>query len=315
MADGSTQTFTDPDGYAAAIGDARLNLTMTGAGAFRAEITSLQLQHLKLYRCCESLPRIGYLSLSPKLTFLSFPINAMSATFSGSSVQIGDIIFHGPGERVHQRFNGGCQWGLIALPAQHFADCSEALLGRSFVSPGISKVVRPPRTEKARFQHLFRQACHLAEARRKIAELPEVARALEQDMLHAIVHCLAGGVPGEALKARNHHAAVMVRFEEALSKLADGRPNMSRLCAEVGVAERTLRMCCAEFLGMSPTRYVLLQRLNKARAALQRANPSTTSVAEIARDHQFLELGRFAVTYRVTFGESPSVTLQRDTRT
>jgi hypothetical protein len=31
-----------------------------------------------------------------------------------------------------------------------------------------------------------------------------------------------------------------------------------------------------------------------------------------ARDHQFLELGRFAVTYRTTFGESPSVTLQRD---
>ena len=70
----------------------------------------------------------------------------------------------------------------------------------------------------------------------------------------------------------------------------------------------------AEFLGISPTRYVLLQRLNKARAALRRANPSTASVAEIARDHQFLELGRFAVTYRNTFGESPSVTLQREPR-
>jgi hypothetical protein len=31
--------------------------------------------------------------------------------------------------------------------------------------------------------------------------------------------------------------------------------------------------------------------------------------------HQFLELGRFAVTYRITFGEPPSVTLQRDLRT
>jgi hypothetical protein len=33
---------------------------------------------------------------------------------------------------------------------------------------------------------------------------------------------------------------------------------------------------------------------------------------EIARDHQFLELERFAVTYRTTFGESPSATLHRD---
>jgi transcriptional regulator GlxA family with amidase domain len=70
-------------------------------------------------------------------------------------------------------------------------------------------------------------------------------------------------------------------------------------------------MCCVESLGVSPTRYLLLQRLNRARAALRRADPSTTSVAEIARNNQFLEFGRFAVTYRTIFGELPSVTLQR----
>jgi transcriptional regulator GlxA family with amidase domain len=75
------------------------------------------------------------------------------------------------------------------------------------------------------------------------------------------------------------------------------------------VPERTLRSCCAEFLGVSPMRYLLLQRLNKARSALRRADPSTTSVTQIARSHQFRELGRFAVTYRTTFGETPSATL------
>jgi transcriptional regulator GlxA family with amidase domain len=48
-----------------------------------------------------------------------------------------------------------------------------------------------------------------------------------------------------------------------------------------------------------------------ARSALLRADPATTSVAEIARKHQFLELGRFAVTYRTIFGEMPSTTLRR----
>jgi transcriptional regulator GlxA family with amidase domain len=86
---------------------------------------------------------------------------------------------------------------------------------------------------------------------------------------------------------------------------------MPKLCAKIGVTERTLRTCCVEFLGVSPTRYLLLRRLNEARAAL-RADPSTVSVAQVARNHQFLELGRFAVTYRTTFGESPSKTLQRD---
>ena len=62
---------------------------------------------------------------------------------------------------------------------------------------------------------------------------------------------------------------------------------------------------------MSPTRYHLLRRLNMARSALQRADPETASVAEIARNHQFLELGRFAVAYRAIFGEMPSFTLRR----
>jgi hypothetical protein len=73
-------------------------------------------------------------------------------------------------------------------------------------------------------------------------------------------------------------------------------------------------MCCAEFLGVSPIRYLLLQRLNRARAALRRATPSTASVAEVARNNQFLEFGRFAVTYRSIFSESPSTTLQRDSQ-
>jgi transcriptional regulator GlxA family with amidase domain len=131
-------------------------------------------------------------------------------------------------------------------------------------------------------------------------------------MLHAVVHCLAADDAGDIVKTRRRHAAVMVRFEEVLTKHIDRKPNMQALCAEVGVAERTLRMCCAEVLGVSPTRYLLLRRLNRARAALRRADPSTATVAEVARNNQFLEFGRFAVTYRSIFGESPSTTLQRN---
>jgi transcriptional regulator GlxA family with amidase domain len=68
-------------------------------------------------------------------------------------------------------------------------------------------------------------------------------------------------------------------------------------------------------IGISPTRYLLMRRLNRVRDALQRANPRDISVSEIARDNQFLEFGRFAVTYRRIFGESPSSTLQRDCQT
>jgi AraC-like DNA-binding protein len=312
MAEGGTLRFGDPDGYAAAFTNLRLNLTITGGGDFKSQLTWLKLKFLQVYRCRESLPRIGYISFSPEPIFLSFPINAASPVFGGIAVRNGNMVFHSRGERVHQRFSGLCQWGLVALSAEQLASSYKALTGQTIAMPRESTLIKPPRVAVLIFQRLFAQICNLAEDDKKLIERPEVARALEQEMFHAIINCLAASEPEHNRKTRLQHADVMTRFEEVLSKHSDRKFSIPALCAEIGVAERTLRMCCSEFLGVSPTKYVLLQRLNRARAALRRADPFSMTVAEVARNHHFLELGRFAVTYRTTFGESPSTTLQRD---
>jgi AraC-like DNA-binding protein len=314
MAEGGTFVFSDPDAYAAGSGDARVNLTVTGAGDFRARLTRLKLTHLEIFRFRESLPRIAYISLPPEPIYLSFPVGKTAPIFDGFALRSGDMVLHSRGERMHQRSSGDCQWGMISASPEQLANCGKALIGRPIEWPQASKIHRPSRAEISRFQRLFRQACHLAETRRKLIERPEVARALEQEMLHAIVNCLVAGEAEDDTRTRHHHAAVMIRFEEALRERIDQKLNIPSLCAEMGVPERTLRMCCGEFLGVSPMRYHLLQRLNKARSALRRADPSTASVTQIARNHQFVELGRFAVTYRTTFGETPSTTLERARR-
>jgi transcriptional regulator GlxA family with amidase domain len=103
----------------------------------------------------------------------------------------------------------------------------------------------------------------------------------------------------------------MVRFEEVLAAHPNQPLHISELCELIGVTERTLRSCCAEFLGISPSRYVLLRRLKRVQVALPDADPATPSVAEIASGRGFTELGRFAGAYRIAFGESPSTTLRR----
>lgn len=314
MAEGGTFTFNDPDGYAAAFGEVRFKLTITGAGDFAARLTSLRLRHLALYHCREDLPRIAHMTLPAGQIFLSFPAGNMASTFNGSVLRNGGMILHARGGRTHHRIEAKNHWGLISVSLEHLASHSSALTGEPFVPPCADRILRPTRANAARFRELFAQACHLSEGGQGLIERCEVARALGQEMLHAIIHCLSEDGGDDTSKARYQHAVVMARFEEILSTHIDEKLSMPRLSAELGVPERTLRTCCAEILGMSPTRYILLQRLNKARSALQQADPSTVSVAEIARNHQFLELGRFAVTYRTTFGESPSTTLQREAR-
>ncbi len=312
MAENGTATFANPDDYQAGIGDASVNLIVTGGGGFNARLTWLNLRRFHVLRGCENLPRIAFISLLPAQVFVSFPANAGAPlTYDGFGLKFGDVVFHSRGERMHQRTSGESQWGLISLPPEQLAACGKALTGLRIASPPVGRVLRPSRSDAVRLLRLYSRACRLAETRHKLIANPEVARALEQELLHALVNCLiADDVSGNP-KTRRHHTDIMVRFEDALSTLRGPQLNMPALCAAIDVPERTLRVCCAEFLGMSPTRYLLLRRLNRARSALRRADPANASIAEIARSCQFQEPGRFAVTYRTIFGEMPSSTLRR----
>jgi transcriptional regulator GlxA family with amidase domain len=158
---------------------------------------------------------------------------------------------------------------------------------------------------------LHARISRLAETKPKIVSHFEVARAIEPGLIQMLVTCLTTASARGGSHAKRRHARIMVRFEEVLAEHLSRPLRMPELCALVAVSERTLRSCCAEFLGMSPTQYVLLRRLKEVRRELRDANRNMVSVAEVARRFGFAELGRFAETYRATFGEAPSATLQR----
>jgi transcriptional regulator GlxA family with amidase domain len=139
----------------------------------------------------------------------------------------------------------------------------------------------------------------------------EVARAIEQGLIQALVTCLTTASARTDGYAKRRHAMIMVRFEEVLAEHLSRPLHMPELCELIVVSARTLRSCCAEFLGISPTQYVLLRRLKEVHGALRDADPDKVNVAEVAHRFGFTELGRFAGTYRATFGEAPSTTLQR----
>ena len=108
-----------------------------------------------------------------------------------------------------------------------------------------------------------------------------------------------------------HYDTIVAMFEEYLEANPNTPLYLPEICAAIGVAERTLRGACEQHLGMGPIRYLSLRRMHLVRRALLQAIPSTTTITRIATDHGFWELGRFSVTYRALFGETPSATLQR----
>jgi AraC-like DNA-binding protein len=103
----------------------------------------------------------------------------------------------------------------------------------------------------------------------------------------------------------------MRRFERILEANPNEPLYITDVCASIGVTDRTLRLHCQDHLGMNPQRYLWLRRMHLARRALALADGTVKTVTEIANDHGFGELGRFAVSYRKLYGEAPSVTLRR----
>ena len=81
---------------------------------------------------------------------------------------------------------------------------------------------------------------------------------------------------------------------------------MSEFSRASGVSERTLERLFKNAFGITPSAYIKTLRLHKARTELARKTIYNKSIAQIAMDQGFSHLGRFSVSYREHFGQSPS---------
>ena len=202
-----------------------------------------------------------------------------------------------------------CIWSVIALDPAQLEYYARAISGKPFSPPAGGQILRPSARDTARLRRLHAQICRLAETKPRILSHSEVARALEQDLIHALVTCLtAASSRGEGY-AKGDNANIMIRLGEVLGERLGEPLRMPLLCQLIGVTERALRTSCSEFIGVSPTRYVLLRRLRQARIALRDGNPDAVNIAELACHFGFPQLGRFTSAYCAVFGETPSTTL------
>lgn len=306
-----TATFTDPDEYRLSVPGATIDLVLTGSDRFRARVTWVNLPRLALALVEESVGRIAVVSLSSKRVFVSFPLRGDPLPiWNGVEVRPGEMVLHGRGERFHQRTTKGARWGLVSLTEHDLAGYGRALLQERLVLPQAMAFLRPPSRVGADFGRLHRQACRLAQTKPDVTAHPEVARALAQGLIHALVSCVTAR-PVRECTTGQHCAEIMDRFEQVLALHRGGPPPTAERCAAVGASERTLRACCSAFLGIGPVGYDRLRRLNMVHSALLRSDGATTTIAMVAREHGFAEPRRFAAAYRAVFGESPAATLER----
>jgi AraC-like DNA-binding protein len=304
--------FTDPFPYQAAIRAADVELYPTTRGEFRAELTQINLNQLWMQRFHEKLPEVYASKIRPGRRVIGFLTAEHQPVMQhcGMDLSPHDIVICNH-DVMHQRTQGDCCFGAMSLTTNDFDAACRSISGHEFSEPPLKHLVRPSPDLMSRLVKLHDMVGQLAKATPDILALPEVARALEHELVHLMIRCLTEGASSGMTTGGRRHDAIVARFEEFMEAKPDTPLYLTEICAAIGVTERTLRVSCEEHLGMGPIRYLSLRRMYLVRRALLRADPSTATVTRIVTDHGFWELGRFSVSYRTLFGESPSESLRR----
>jgi AraC-like DNA-binding protein len=132
--------------------------------------------------------------------------------------------------------------------------------------------------------------------------------SLVRGFLLAAEHSHRDALTGDERLAvpRAIRAAVEILEEEAHLPLT-----VSSIAARCHVSVRSLQQGFRRYLGMSPMAYLREVRLRRAHQSLLDSDPSIASVASVAYNWGFTNLGRFAAAHTARYDEPPAATLRR----
>src|ERR1700746_2773599 len=193
MPSSAVRTFTEPDHYAAAIRNAKAEMTVTGRGQFAAKLIQIDFDRLWMQRFSESLPRIAHSAHIGRaiVTFRTRP--GPSLLWGGAEMRPTHIVRHSERESAFQHSSGSTNFAAMSLPIEDMAAIGTAMAGCDLTPPKEMLIYTPIPQAMAKLQRLHGAAAQLAGDAPEIITHPEAARGLEQALIEALVGCLSTG--------------------------------------------------------------------------------------------------------------------------
>lgn len=264
-----TSVFSNLNDFAEALRSLGIvHLAATGPGEFRARLTRVELQHLRIWSAGEHVPRIGFHETPTDVLLVLFAIGDQPApVWGGVHLTEGELLTCFPHHRFHVRTEGPCRWGAVSLPAEEFRAYFSELTGEVLATPVLAQRWRPPAMAGKRFMRLHAAAARAAQVRPNRIVDPEAAHGMEQQVIHSLVGCLSVQ-PTDALGLPMCQSVVS-DLENILQHHVERQVDVTALSAALAISPGRLRRCCKEILGISPAAYVHLHLSGGARRASQ----------------------------------------------
>ncbi len=313
MSRSTLAVFSEANDFRAALKDTGYGgLVVNSDGTFRAQLTRITLDGMELAAGEERQPRVAFIVVPPRSVRVTLPLSGgTSLICSGGPILPSEIVTHSAGYRFHERTNGPCRWNTMSVLTRDLATAGHVMGGSRFALPAGERRWRPGPGALRLLTGLHRNAVHATAGHPSLPVNDQAAHGLEQQLIGALVECLTVEATDSGCPARRQQTETMARFEDLIATAPAAAPSLREISASLGVSATTLRSCCHAHLGMSPSRYRYLRRMQLVQRALRDADHREASVAAIAKSYGFDSRGSFPRAFRLLFGELPSVTLRR----
>lgn len=303
----------DPEALSGAIQGAALWPVRLAGGAGSSELARLVLPG-----ACLDFARIGSaLLVTGAMTeqaytlifILDCPETAHAFNFS-TAHNDGYIGFFPPGGLLDAVTPAGYSNVTLTIPIEAFlaaAACHCPEMPDFLLTGGAA--MRIPPADQIPLRKLAREVYRLIAARADFLADPRALYYLEQEVLDAFFRAFRGGCdhllqPPPPRVLRRHRRLREAR--EMIEAHLDSPLSTPDLAAAVGLSTRGLEILFHDLLGISPAAFLKNRRLHAARRALVHSENRPGLVKEVAFNHGFWHLGRFASSYRELFGVYPS---------
>ena len=311
------QFFEDADEHAAALRGWEQRYDQIGSGVFRSAVKQIELDGVQVFHESANLRVVQRGQLPPNHMTFGIPLAGAGAfAFGGVRIDRGAFVMAQGG--MPFEFHSPDDMALIGVVVdsnmlQGVADCAgvdidDSLFRRSVIDIPNAACTRAGLQFATLLERVLAQPDAYSDA--------HAQRAVRSQVGEMLVDLLAYHVPAPPNRLTYAcQADIVRRIHDFVINHPEEPIDIQSLCTQLRVSRRTVQNSFQAVVQTNPLAYVRSLRLAQVRRLLLDTRQADLSVSDAAAQWGFVHLGHFANAYKAQFGELPSHTARRTSRT
>ncbi|NEP12837.1 MAG: helix-turn-helix transcriptional regulator [Symploca sp. SIO2C1] len=221
-------------------------------------------------------------------------------------------IFGFNNTEAHEIFPQGVALTHIIIPVKTFDAYADQLqrhdLDDNFRSKNHVNVLP---TGMKEIKDYLKQLVWLAVNQPTFFQQPHIEKLVADDFLPLLISNIPTKLTSKCFLKPSRRSKLIIQAEQKMLANLEKPLTLKQLAQDLGSSSSALLYGFKDLFGISPMRYLKVQRLNAVRQRLKASAPESCTIAVLAGQFGFYSPCHFTKDYKTMFGELPSETLQK----